>query len=57
MYHCCCVSESSCSSVDKQHDDIPGTPENLAKAVSYLSETPDIAVQVEAEYAAKGVRE
>ena len=37
--------------------DIPGTPENLAKAVSYLSETPDIAVQVEAEYAAKGVRE
>ena len=37
--------------------DIPGTPENLAKAVSYLSETPDIAVQVEAEYAAKEVRE
>ena len=37
--------------------DIPGSPENLAKAVSYLSETPDIAVQVEAEYAAKGVRE
>ena len=32
---------------------IPGTPEDLAKAVSYLSATPDITVQVEAEYAAK----
>ena len=35
--------------------DIPGSPENLAKAVSYLSATPDITVQVEAEYAAKEV--
>ena len=35
--------------------DIPGSPENLAKAISYLSTTPDITVQVEAEYAAKEV--
>ena len=35
--------------------DIPGTPEDMARAVSYLSATPDITVQVEAEYAAKGV--
>ena len=35
--------------------DIPGTPEDMAKAVSYLSATPDITVQVEAEYTAKGV--
>ena len=28
-------------------------PEDLAKAISYLSATPDITVQVEAEYAAK----
>ena len=33
--------------------DIPGTPEELAKAVTYLSATPDITVQVEAEYTAK----
>ncbi len=33
--------------------DIPGGPAELAKAISYLSETPDITVQVEAEYAAK----
>ncbi len=33
--------------------DIPGTPESLAKAVTYLSATPDITVQVEAEYTAK----
>ena len=37
--------------------DIPGSPENLAKAISYLSQTPDITVQVEAEYAAKEVSE
>ena len=37
--------------------DIPGTPEDLARAVSYLSQMPDITVQVEAEYAAKGVEE
>ena len=36
--------------------DIPGGPEELAKAISYLSETPDITVQVEAEYAAKEVK-
>ena len=35
--------------------DIPGSPEELAKAISYLSATPDITVQVEAEYAAKEV--
>ena len=35
--------------------DIPGTPEDMAKAVSYLSKTPDITVQVEAEYVAEGV--
>jgi len=34
--------------------DIPGTPEDLARAVSYLSRMPDITVQVEAEYTAKG---
>ena len=33
--------------------DIPGTPADLAKAVTYLSRTPDITVQVEAEYAAR----
>ena len=33
--------------------EIPGTPEELAKAVSYLSQTPDVVVQVEAEYSAK----
>ena len=36
--------------------DIPGTPEDLARAGSYLSKTPDITVQVEAEYAAKEVQ-
>ena len=30
--------------------DIPGTPEDLAKAISFLSNVPDITVQVEAEY-------
>ena len=33
--------------------DIPGTPADLAKAVSYLSQMPDVMVQVEAEYEAK----
>ena len=33
--------------------EIPGTPAELARAVSYLSQMPDITVQVEAEYAAK----
>lgn len=37
--------------------DIPGTPEDLARAVSYLSAMPDITVQVEAEYSAKEGRE
>ena len=32
--------------------DIPGGPEELAKAVGYLSKNPDITVQVEAEYKA-----
>ena len=36
--------------------DIPGSPADLAKAISYLSATPDITVQVEAEYAAKEVK-
>ena len=35
--------------------DIPGGPEDLARAVSYLNKVPDITVQVEAEYAAKEV--
>ena len=35
--------------------DIPGGPEDLARAVSYLNKIPDITVQVEAEYAAKEV--
>ncbi|MCQ2458135.1 MAG: ATP-binding cassette domain-containing protein [Clostridia bacterium] len=33
--------------------EIPGTPQDLARAVTYLSSTPDVTVQVEAEYAAK----
>ena len=33
--------------------DIPGGPEELAKAVGYLSRIPDITVQVEAEYKAE----
>ncbi len=33
--------------------DIPGTPEDLGRAVAYLSKIPNITVQVEAEYAAK----
>ena len=33
--------------------EIPGTPEDMARAASYLSAMPDITVQVEAEYAAK----
>ena len=35
--------------------EIPGTPEDLGRAVSYLSAMPDITVQVEAEYTAKEV--
>ena len=33
--------------------DIPGGPENLAKAIKFLSSVPDITVQVEAEYNAE----
>ncbi len=33
--------------------EIPGTPTDLGKAVSYLSAMPDVTVQVEAEYTAK----
>ena len=33
--------------------EIPGTPEDLARAVSYLSAMPDIIVQIEAEYSGK----
>ena len=33
--------------------EIPGTPEDLARAVTYLSAMPAISVQVEAEYARK----
>ena len=33
--------------------DIPGGPEDLAKAVNYLSKIPDITVQIEAEYKAE----
>ncbi len=36
--------------------EIPGTPEDLGRAVSYLSAMPDIIVQVEAEYGSKEVR-
>ena len=35
--------------------EIPGGPDELGRAVSYLSAMPDVAVQVEAEYAAKEV--
>ena len=37
--------------------DIPGGPEELAKAVGYLSKMPDITVQVEAEYKAEEAEE
>ena len=37
--------------------DIPGGPEELAKAVGYLSRIPDITVQVEAEYKAEEAEE
>ncbi len=33
--------------------EIPGTPEDLARAVTYLSAMPDVTVQVEAEYGKK----
>ena len=33
--------------------EIPGTPADLAKAVSYLSAMPDILVQIEAEYSGR----
>ena len=33
--------------------DIPGTPDNLAKAIRFLNTVPDITVQVEAEYKAE----
>ena len=33
--------------------EIPGTPADLARAITYLSAMPDITVQVEAEYSAK----
>ena len=33
--------------------DIPGSPDNLAKAITFLSAVPDIKVQVEAEYHAE----
>jgi len=36
--------------------EIPGTPEDLARAVTYLSTMPDIVVQVEAEYTGKEAR-
>lgn len=36
--------------------EIPGTPADLATAITYLSAMPDITVQVEAEYAAKEVK-
>ena len=32
---------------------IPGTPEDLAKAIRFLNSVPDITVQVEAEYQAE----
>ena len=34
--------------------EIPGSPENMARAVSYLSGIPDIVFQVEAEYSGEG---
>ena len=33
--------------------DIPGTPEDLARAITYISAVPDVKVQVEAEYNAE----
>ena len=35
--------------------EIPGSPENMARAVSYLRGIPDIVFQVEAEYSGEGV--
>ena len=29
---------------------IPGGPDDLARAVQYLSQTPDVSIQVEMEY-------
>ena len=37
--------------------DIPGGPENLAKAIKFLNSVPDIQVQVEAEYNAEEAEE
>ena len=37
--------------------DIPGGPENLAKAIRFLSSVPDVTVQVEAEYNAEEAEE
>ena len=37
--------------------DIPGTPEDLAKAIRFLNSVPDITVQVEAEYKAEGAEQ
>ena len=37
--------------------EIPGTPEDLARAVTYLSAMPDITVQIEAEYSGKEAAE
>ncbi|MBQ8072237.1 MAG: ATP-binding cassette domain-containing protein [Clostridia bacterium] len=36
--------------------DVPGSPEDMAKIVSYLNAIPDIIVQVEAEYTGEGAR-
>ena len=33
--------------------EIPGSPEDLARAVTYLRNVPDIVVQIEAEYSRK----
>ena len=33
--------------------EIPGGPDELARAVNYLRQTPDVTVQVEVEYSAK----
>ena len=33
--------------------EIPGGPDDLARAVNFLRQTPDVTVQVEVEYAAK----
>ena len=37
--------------------EIPGGPDELARALKYISNVPDVVVQVEAQYGAKEAKE